>query len=512
MDDLVSGANLTLVGMALRAQKPGQPFSSAAIETLQKHFPGMSPAVLVERANNLQKARDLITVQKYGNVITMKPASDTLSDSSRTSRVSTPKVAVSPPRKSDSSPTWSLPQASPDDQNVPPKVRPSDLDGLIIDHTDSDCSDSEDDADSPEATPLPICMPRKRPHTGKPEILTPMRGIPSTRAMASPQTVIKRESSPKKRTATKSKTPATVVPFVDPSSTTEPDSSSMRSPDNSPIKSLLTNRAARLRTQSNLKKISSYESPRPGLNFDMSTPKSPVAPRPVPRIDEEDELRAIEAYLRALNRPLSPDGNEKILTDQQYRDINDEIETEETESSLTSSDYQSSSKDDQKSADLGSSSPMIFPMDEDIQLQAESDPSDEEATQSGICADTTLHRHPSIDCIPQTGYTTLLFDSGGSERSDTQSGVNFDATMESPLLPKHTVTFSPRAKVTGDLDSPTKPIDVPHGNKVGLITESGEFTLHFSGDIVINLQITDTGRIRVQEQEIDASQASFLSA
>ncbi|KAK6504605.1 hypothetical protein TWF481_006544 [Arthrobotrys musiformis] len=306
--------NMTLVGLALKEQKDGQPFSSAAAETLQKHFPSIPPDILVERVKSLQKTRDELVVNKYGNVITMRQIHTGCSSkaSSSSDSVSETVVAGELPEGIDgvrSSPSRSGPQRR-NRSHFPLHI--PDLDSLVI-------TDSEDDEKTvihdihPERSPTRTLRPGVRSQDSNPEPQKP-GDFDFSSSMGSPTTKqtpkaaaggISKTSPAKMPVNIKPVTPTLGVTYASPGShhrsTPEPS-------EYSPIKKMLNNRASRLRAQSNLQKISGFESPKHGrLNFEKHSPAKGLSPplfRTNAALDAENSFAAIDKFYRRSPRRL----------------------------------------------------------------------------------------------------------------------------------------------------------------------------------------------------------------
>ncbi|EPS44159.1 hypothetical protein H072_1832 [Dactylellina haptotyla CBS 200.50] len=285
MEDPQSSPNASLLGKILKSQQPGQDFASAAATTLKQIFPDIPPDTLTSRVQNLEKAMDSWSVSKYRDLITFQPKSKTGSATSETSRASTSSdntiSVVSKKRTS-----WSPSHPAPEQYNQNINLYLPDLDGIII----TDTSESSD-----ASSEVILLQEKQNLATGSPLSPTTKHSITKKRK-AYPQTRIKQATSSNN---TPPKTPSTVAPsstnYISEFAAADKCISVPCSAENSPIKSLLNNRTARLRTKSNLKKISQFEEPKPHINFGpIALPKSTPS---VHSTSEEDDAAAAFAFI-----------------------------------------------------------------------------------------------------------------------------------------------------------------------------------------------------------------------
>ncbi|KAF3226244.1 hypothetical protein TWF191_004903 [Orbilia oligospora] len=378
--------NMTLVGLALKAQRDGQPFSSAAMETLQKHFSDIPPDVLVERVEVLQKARDELVVNKYGGVITMRPVH--AGSSKVHSLPKSIKETVDAKISSDmgNAVRWSPSRPSPQRRSKRAPIHIPDLDTLVI-------ADSEGD----EA----IVIPNPRRTTTRPFIRSLKQKGPPLELIPDPQSRVAHKTENIKllsptRAATISPTPRRVPPVRLPANATPVTSASGMGPieepnpkneldhkptlqlsenitlnpsECSPIKKVLNNKASRLRTQSNLEKIFGFESPKHGrLNFKKQSPSKSSSPsRSRPNLAKDIEaaasFAAIDSFFQNSPRRLKNNKHEDENKKQSSGDTQKAPVVKTTKPPLKR--YFTND-----SGDLGTSpSSLMFQMDEDMHFQ-----------------------------------------------------------------------------------------------------------------------------------------------
>ncbi|EWC48943.1 hypothetical protein DRE_00248 [Drechslerella stenobrocha 248] len=533
MDDPDASANMTLVGMALRAQKPGQDFSTAAVKTLRKHFPGIPSDVLVQRASNLQRARDQLIVQKYGSVITMRPASATPSASSqeltscasKTSRTSSPILAESPTRWSEFSPSRSPDKspsrASPSCRGRPPhmRIRLSDLDGHVVTDADSDGDDSKHTkrVESPQSTLQSIRSPRRRPHDLCPsEPRTPKRGDPK-KAIRSPQTAIKCDL---RKMQVEVEAPATVIPVVD---AHLGGGHYTRSKNISPVKHLLNNRAARLRTRSNLSKLAAVDSlsKRP-LNSDIRRSKSPAATRVANVLEETSEFltRYLDKFeALAIKEPTFVDGTADCHPERAEK-AGAKVEKLRRPNFVRRA--ANSPLKPHKGRKPRNSPPPPPGANDDIRRRGELTQPVKRATHKGhdMTDLITCNRHPTVEDGSHTGFTTPLFASQGSRRSDLSCEINDKGVggMENfpmdicSVRPSPQKTTAATQDATAQMDDKAKaehmdkknkaehrgPMDVNLGAPEAP-PRATTLTLYIDGSLVINIHGSTRGSIYVRE-------------
>ncbi|KAF3313466.1 hypothetical protein TWF173_005974 [Orbilia oligospora] len=378
--------NMTLVGLALKAQKNGQPFSSAAMETLQKHFSDIPPDVLVERVEVLQKARDELVVNKYGGVITMRPVHAGSSKVHSLPKSINETVDAKVSSDMGNAVRWSPPRPSPQRRSKRAPVHIPDLDTLVI-------ADSEDD----EA----IIIPDPRRMTTRPPIRSLKQKGPPLELIPEPQSRVAHKPENIKllsptRAATISPTPRRVPPVRLPANATPITSASGTGPveepnpkneldlkptlqlsekttlnpsECSPIKKVLNNKASRLRTRSNLEKIIGFESPKHGrLNFKKQSPsKSPSPSRSRPNIAKDMEAAASFA---AINNFFQ--NSPRRLKDNKHEDENKKQSSGDTQKTPLVKTKKPPLKRyfTNESRDLGTSpSSLVFQMDEDMHFE-----------------------------------------------------------------------------------------------------------------------------------------------
>ncbi|KAK6528530.1 hypothetical protein TWF281_009771 [Arthrobotrys megalospora] len=279
----IRSVNMTLVGFALKKQQEGQPFSSAAAETLRRLFPDMPPEVLVERVGQLQETRDRLVVNKYGDLVTMK-SSCTGSSKASTSSGSTNETVVADGALNGADvPEWSPSRPSPQRRNKHAPIHIPDLESLVI--TDSDGDEPVVVHNPRRRTKLPTRAPadKTQPEIHNREPRGPNANTTARNTLSSPSKTAKEPQTPQKESPKK-------IPVN--AAQGNPDSggpgtgngprprSLLKSTECSPIKRVLNNKASRLRTQSNIKKITSFETPKHGrLNFEKGSPvKDPSSP------------------------------------------------------------------------------------------------------------------------------------------------------------------------------------------------------------------------------------------
>ncbi|KAK6500968.1 hypothetical protein TWF506_003726 [Arthrobotrys conoides] len=365
--------NMTLVGLALKAQKNGQPFSSAAMETLRKHFPDIPPDILVERVELLQKARDELIVNKYGGVITMRPVHT--SSSNATSLPQSKKEAVdarASPDKCDAV-KWSPSRPSPERRNKHALVHIPDLDALVI--TDSEDGEAIVIHNPPRAiakSPTRTFKQKESPQRLSPEPGKPVVHKPENTKFSSPKKSTNISPTPKRTSPTKvlaTVTPVTPISGARRSDNEPRHNATLQPSEHSPIKKVLNNKASRLRTQSNLEKISGFDSPKHGrLNFKkQSPPKSPSPSRSRPNIAKDMEAAASFAAIDKFfqNSP-------RRLKDNRYEDENKKQSSGNTPTTSSAKTAKPPLKRyfTSESGDLGTSpSSLVFQMDEDVHFQ-----------------------------------------------------------------------------------------------------------------------------------------------
>ncbi|RVD82163.1 uncharacterized protein DFL_006597 [Arthrobotrys flagrans] len=291
------------------------------METLQKHFPSIPPDILVEQVEILQKARDELVVNKYGGVITMKPASTSSSNASSLPKgmKETIDARVSLGRMDDAD-RWSPPRPSPERRNSHAAVRLPDLDALVI--TDNEHDEAiviHKPRRTTERSPTRPSRHKGPPQELNPEPQNPTADRPENINFLSPTRAANKPQSPQRTSPIKLLANSTSVTPTSGARHTGNESrhkSVLQSPEHSPIKSVLNNKALRLKMQSNLERISGFESPKHGrLKFEKQPPiKSPSPPRSRTNIDKEIEAAtsfvAIDNYFQNSSRRLKDNKNE----------------------------------------------------------------------------------------------------------------------------------------------------------------------------------------------------------
>ncbi|KAK6345692.1 hypothetical protein TWF718_007601 [Orbilia javanica] len=309
-------------GLALKAQRDGQPFSSAAMETLQKHFPDIPSDILAERSEVLQKTREELIVNKYGGVITMRPLSTGRPKALNSSKTANEDIAAgASSENTDAADRWSPSKPSPERRKKHTMVHIPDLDALVI-------ADSEDDED------IPIHSPRVHGanSTSPIKLSKWKRSLELNREPQSPQSIDPKTATlgsnkePNRPWVSQKNSPAKVLANSIPAVTSEapvarnepPHKFGLGSLEHSPMEKMLNNKASRLRTQSNLEKITSFGAPKHSrLKFEqhglMRSP-SPSRSRPSPAKDAEAaaaSFAAIDSFFQNSPRRLKDKKHEE---------------------------------------------------------------------------------------------------------------------------------------------------------------------------------------------------------
>ncbi|KAK6360124.1 hypothetical protein TWF730_006277 [Orbilia blumenaviensis] len=372
-----TSVNMTLVGLALKAQRNGQPFSSAAAETLQKNFPSIPPDVLVERVAVLQEARDQLVVTKYGSVITMKSTSGR-SPKESPSKNANGTVASEETTNGVDASRWSPSRPSPQRQIKHTPIHLPDFDALVI--TDSECDET-----------LIIHNPRRarsptksRSHETEPSQANPRFHSPEFDGRAD-TTISSSPKAPNKLLTPQSSSPVKkqinlgTSGFV--GSLTSPTrysregdhrKSPTKSPECSPIKRMLNNKASRLRAQSNIQKITGFESPKHSrLNFEKRSPAKTPSPSRLHNnaVDADVLFATIDDYFQSSPQKMKPDK----VQDENKRKY--KPDTPKTSPLKVAKRPPLNRYFTNESTDLGPSpSSLVFQMDEDIDIQNDVEP------------------------------------------------------------------------------------------------------------------------------------------
>ncbi|KAF3928577.1 hypothetical protein AA313_de0201420 [Arthrobotrys entomopaga] len=308
-----------------------------------------------------------MSIVKCGDVITYKNPSISSAISSASSEQSSPRTIL-PGYTEDQNPEWSPSRPSPQARPKNPHFSFSDLDGVVISDSDSDDAQAEADKDIPQTALSPSKPSPKKSTQSQDKFKVsklPRSARPKRDQTISPLSALKQENAPKKVT---SKIPVSITPIValqfDQTSPMDGFDSSPGSGETSPIKRLLNNKASRLRTKSNLNKISCYEEPKPHLDFDFgSPPKSLVVQRP--RDTKEEDAIATYELIDSYFQSQASDG-------EKYLAISEGAGTKSEEDIPSSSPMQTPPVLNQESprqyGNLGPSS-LRFPMDEETQIQ-----------------------------------------------------------------------------------------------------------------------------------------------
>ncbi|KAK6535639.1 hypothetical protein TWF694_002094 [Orbilia ellipsospora] len=343
------------------------------METLIQVVPGMPLEIASKRAMSLQEIKNQMSIVRYGDVITYKkpPISSPVSPTSSEQSSPCTIIAESP---GDQTLEWSPSKPSPQTRPKNPHFSLSDLDGVIISDNYPNDVKGEIEKEIPQTA---LALSKSHPEnpnqkrdnvkgTKLPRSAKPKRGHP-----ISPHSALKQENAPQKSA---SKIPATTTPMIAPqSSNTSPTDgfgSSPGSGETSPIRRLLNNKASRLRTKSNLSKISCYEDPKPHLNFNFgSPPKSPVAQRL--RDSKEEDAAATYELIDAYFQNRVSDGEKGFCAgdgESGGTDNDDDIPL----SSPMQTPPVTIQESPRQYGNLGPSS-LRFPMDEETQIQLASE-------------------------------------------------------------------------------------------------------------------------------------------
>ncbi|KAF3932611.1 hypothetical protein ABW20_dc0110521 [Dactylellina cionopaga] len=288
-----------------------------------------------------------MVVKKCGNVITIRhPRSETPSVSSKVvGSIPSPKSFNK--KKYDSKISPCRPAPKPKSKEPVLCTCPPDLDGFII--ADSDDDDQTVTADTTHPS-------KKKPLA---KVQTPKHGRPKKSLDLLSKATTKPET-PKKKDIPE-------VPTNIPTTLSGNESPDLRnrypstpvSIETSPIKRILDNKSSRLRTQSNLKKISTLRinNSKLPLSFDMaSPPKYSLVTHPKRDDSDTDTLNLIESYFQR--------NVEQMDVTDKSDDLLESPPVTISRSRLPKQQYRHGP------GDLGPSL-LVFPMDEDMQLQEE---------------------------------------------------------------------------------------------------------------------------------------------